>query len=385
MAPKPKYTFEEFCEEFNHIELLKLWDYEKNNKKPSDVGYKSSQNYFFKCPNNIHESREIPILNIVKAYESGKQYVICHECNSLGQHIINCYGSEYLNSIWSEKNKFSPFNVEKRSKKRIWVKCLDNDSHPDYDLQAFNFVNSHNCPYCVGKRVCESNSLAFKYPNVLEIWSNKNVLSPYDYTVNSHQDAWFKCENNKHNDYKRQIDRSVSYGFRCPICGKENQKILRGENHPLWKGIEIPEWKRLRTSSEYKKWRNSVYQKDWYTCQCCGQYGGKLNAHHILDYMSHEDLQLEISNGITLCVSCHDTRYDGSFHNIYGTHHKTPEQLEEYINNKRKQLGINIPFSIDEYLKGNILKPNDINKNKFPGISLTPSEVEEYENYEEVS
>ena len=38
----------------------------------------------------------------------------------------------------------------------------------------------------------------------------------------------------------------------------------------------------------------------------------------------------------------------------------TPEQLEEYINNKRKELGINIPFNIEEYLNGNILKPNDL-------------------------
>lgn len=32
--------------------------------------------------------------------------------------------------------------------------------------------------------------------------------------------------------------------------------------------------------------------------------------------------------------------------------------LLEYINNKRKELGINIPFNIESYLNGNILKPN---------------------------
>lgn len=32
-----------------------------------------------------------------------------------------------------------------------------------------------------------------------------------------------------------------------------------------------------------------------------------------------------------------------------GTYNNTPEQLEEYINKKRKQLGINIPFNIKNY------------------------------------
>jgi len=37
----------------------------------------------------------------------------------------------------------------------------------------------------------------------------------------------------------------------------------------------------------------------------CGQYGGKLNAHHIKAFRTNRDLRLEISNGITLCNSCH--------------------------------------------------------------------------------
>lgn len=164
MAPKAKYTFKEFCELFDHKDLLELWDYEKNVKNPEDIGYRSSNAFFFKCPNWIHESREIPVLNIVKAYEKGKSYTICHKCNSIGQYIVDNYGSTYLSSIWSEKNECSAFDIEKRSTKRIWLKCLDDITHPDYDLQALNFVNTHRCPYCAGKRVCENNSLAGKFP-----------------------------------------------------------------------------------------------------------------------------------------------------------------------------------------------------------------------------
>lgn len=53
-----------------------------------------------------------------------------------------------------------------------------------------------------------------------------------------------------------------------------------------------------------------------------------------------------------MCFDCHDATVKGSFHNLYGTHYKTTSELEEYINNKREQLGIDIPFSIDGYKNG---------------------------------
>ena len=34
----------------------------------------------------------------------------------------------------------------------------------------------------------------------------------------------------------------------------------------------------------------------------------------------------------------HDVKFDGSFHNIYGTHDNTSEQLQEFISNYRNKL-----------------------------------------------
>lgn len=70
----------------------------------------------------------------------------------------------------------------------------------------------------------------------------------------------------------------------------------------------------------------------------------------------YDDIKYSVNNGISLCKNCHYTTIPGSFHNIYGTKNNTPEQLEEFINNKRKQLGINIPFSIKEYQNTNLIK-----------------------------
>lgn len=52
-------------------------------------------------------------------------------------------------------------------------------------------------------------------------------------------------------------------------------------------------------------WRGAIFLRDNYTCQECGQVGGRLQAHHVKSWKTHPDLRHELSNGQTLCVECH--------------------------------------------------------------------------------
>jgi hypothetical protein len=68
---------------------------------------------------------------------------------------------------------------------------------------------------------------------------------------------------------------------------------------------------------EYRIWRESVFERDSYTCLFCGQIGGKLRADHIKPYSLFPDLRYDIDNGRTLCQTCHvktDT-YGGKVNN----------------------------------------------------------------------
>ena len=101
------------------------------------------------------------------------------------------------------------------------------------------------------------------------------------------------------------------------------------ENSPCYNSnITDEERERQRHTPKNNNWRNAIYERDNYTCQCCGDNkGGNLRAHHILNYSEYLELRYEMENGIVFCESCHVR-----FHNIYGYKNNNKEQLNEYLN-----------------------------------------------------
>lgn len=101
---------------------------------------------------------------------------------------------------------------------------------------------------------------------------------------------------------------------------KISQVVKRGEECNFWKGGITPLHNQIRHSLEYKNWRRAIFERDNYTCQGCGVFGGDLCVDHypkpfsqiIFQYKikSMEDALLceelwDISENRTLCKPCH--------------------------------------------------------------------------------
>lgn len=131
----------------------------------------------------------------------------------------------------------------------------------------------------------------------------------------------------------------TSVEVSCSKCGKtfvRQPHAMKSSKHYCSQECYIDEMYNDTLSDEereknrdypaYSKWRKDVFLRDDFTCKCCGIRGGKLVAHHILNFHSHPTLRVDVNNGVTLCENCHR-----SFHKEYGTKANNAEQLEEFI------------------------------------------------------
>lgn len=92
-----------------------------------------------------------------------------------------------------------------------------------------------------------------------------------------------------------------------------------GNNSPTWKGGITPLNSIIRNSDKYNEWRIQNFIRDEFTCQECGQIGGKLHVHHIKPFAvilktnnittfdsAVQCVELwDLNNGVTLCEKCH--------------------------------------------------------------------------------
>ena len=67
--------------------------------------------------------------------------------------------------------------------------------HPhERETQVGDRTNNDGCPLCLGKRVCQHNSVATKAPHVAASWdSTANDSTPHDFTAASHSKKQWHC------------------------------------------------------------------------------------------------------------------------------------------------------------------------------------------------
>lgn len=144
--------------------------------------------------------------------------------------------------------------------------------------------------------------------------------------------VWFKllCESNLKNSqgikcYKiAKIDLTddvlkTAFRYRHNDIGSvlgvlEDAGFIKREQKQI---LVIPFWtdRHDRSSTRYKYWRKSVFDRDEYICQGCGTRKD-LQAHHIIQWIDcseNKDLRYATENGITLCRKCHLEAHGGSW------------------------------------------------------------------------
>jgi len=238
-------SFEQWCFENDRQDVLNRWDYKLNELKPNEVSFSSGgkKGYWFKCAVNKEHLSELK--NINNFTHGHKGSIDCNQCNSFAKYLIELYGKNALNLYWDyEKNidengdKINPWQISRYSNVVIYLKCQDKSYHESHPLKCASFNEKSECPYCgshSNNKLHKFDSLGMLYPQVLDIWSEKNNKTPYEYSPYSNKKVWWKCLDGKHEDYYRDINSSNKIcKFRCPECVRERDESFLQEKVRLY-------------------------------------------------------------------------------------------------------------------------------------------------------
>ncbi len=163
-----KKSFLLWCQENNKINLIELWDNEKNEKRIEDVTYSSAKKYHFKCKKG--HTWQKPIYTIIK--KNG-----CPFCNNTKKSkeynlaIVKPKSTKF----WDyEKNcPIKPEDVYPNGTDMYWWKCPKGHSFSRKPNAIRNDTN--RCPYCSHKRVTKEYNPKVKFPYIVEEWIMKKM------------------------------------------------------------------------------------------------------------------------------------------------------------------------------------------------------------------
>jgi hypothetical protein len=190
--------------------LMKQWDYEKNELDPLQMTTGSAAMVWWVCDNG--HSWEEGIRYRVRGYGcpycSGKRVMI-------GINDLQTCRPELVNEWDYEKNSLLPSQVKHTSSKKAWWIC-----HLGHSWEARIYTRSSGvgCPYCAGQALLVGfNDLQSQRPDIAAEWDyDKNELLPSQVTQNTKSYFWWKCE--KGHSWRANVGNRNRGRTGCPVC-----------------------------------------------------------------------------------------------------------------------------------------------------------------------
>lgn len=386
MLRKGVKSFEQWCKENEKEKYLELWDYDKNKLKPSEVAASNClDKFYFKCADGKHESYLKGINNLIHSkdlicpqcnsfYEWCKNnnrddliemwdnsrnedihyisrasgikcwFIINKDCsyqyplndiissnsdplkryyNSFGYYLVSNYGENAIQLYWSDKNEKTPYEYDRASDKKVWIKCVQKDYHNDYQVQCSSFSGNqkHRCPECASKIINRKDSFAQynidRYGNdwVELYYCDDNIADPFSLPKYGREKVHIKCMKVDYHDFWISPNGYDKKENVCPYCKREllHKFDSFGYKHPelakLWSDKNTVD---MYSIPEY------YHGKIWLKCE---------NGIHE-DYMRTPYNCIRPNRGIYICPECNRHTKMSSFQ----------KKIEDYFSNTKYNL-----------------------------------------------
>lgn len=192
-----------------------------------DIVAFSQKKYWWQCPVNVNHAWEACVANRTG---NGTGCPFCAGTVVSDQNSLTVLYPEIRLYWHPTKNKnLSPDDVSFKSQKKVWWSCPKNRKEhvwqKDIASITANFDSrTHGCPFCSGKKLCKSNTLAHCRPDLAEQFHptlNKDV-TPDSIFVTTEKQIWWQCSVDAEHVWLANPYRRVNRGDGCPYCAKRS-------------------------------------------------------------------------------------------------------------------------------------------------------------------
>jgi hypothetical protein len=252
--------------------IAREWHPTKNGAlRPQDVVVGSHRIVWWKCPKGLDHEWRAGIDDRTRAKHG------CPFCGgkraSLDRNLV--VAAPHLVAEWhpTKNGDLRPLDVPPGSNRKVWWRCPEGPDHVWIAAVSARMARGSGCPFCTGRAVSVTNSLAKRAPAVAKQWhpTKNGDLRPRHVVAGSHKRVWWKCPNGPDHEWQATIENRTFAGTNCPFCAgarataKRNLAVsaphVAREWHPTKNGTVWP--KDVLSRSSRKFWWQCPYGHEW--------------------------------------------------------------------------------------------------------------------------
>ena len=220
------------------------WDYERNDRSPSEVTAGSNRKYWWVCDEGPDHRWEAVV---VSRTHDGRG---CPCCVNQKVSVTNSLAALFPNlaqEFDSEKNGVTPDEVIAGSNKRFWWRCrkrcdiCGEDAGHSWSTTANEraYHDRTGCPFCAGRKVGPHDSLAHRYPELAVEWDfDRNRITPDRIAPFSNKPCYWTCAKGPDHKWKALPNGRQRSG--CPCCA--NKKVSVTNSLAAKRPDLVPQW-----------------------------------------------------------------------------------------------------------------------------------------------
>ncbi|WP_083266420.1 zinc-ribbon domain-containing protein [Arthrobacter sp. U41] len=191
------------------------WDPDRNSITPSQLTSGSNRPIWWLC-NNQHSWHATPY-----ARTKGHGCPACAGLRATPENNLAVARPDLLSTWHPERNRAElgllPTDVLPQSNKKFWWTCPQDPTH-DYQASPAARFRGRGCPYCAGKKVNASNSLAGASLILAAEWDPANDKRAEEVARGSDYRAGWICRNDPDHQWESFVSSRPADGAGCPYC-----------------------------------------------------------------------------------------------------------------------------------------------------------------------